>query len=138
MSDDAKPVGSHNLAAFGGQPAAGDPNLPPARTQEWYAPRNPSGVGNAGDRLSDVCQWCLNPFSYTVSRSGTHRTSVEYDRLKRALHIKEDVRPVICEPCYKYVVGTAENATLGFEQPGWTNGLEGCKPNVVLRTMLGT
>jgi len=127
MSDD-KPIGHSNLSAVMEAPSA--PVLNPGKTAEMVMARHP--VGNPGDLLADICQWCLNPFSYTVSRSGWQRTSLEYEMLCKLLHISLSERPVICDGCYDYVTGTASNATRGFNQPGWTSGLDGCQPNTVL------
>jgi hypothetical protein len=129
MSDEERPVGSHNLSPFG----ADTPTRieQPVLIPKIVESRRP--VGNGGDLLADICQWCFNPFTYTVGRNGLHRPSLEYERLCELLHMPKTTQPVICEPCYEYVVGTAQNAMRGFEQPGWTNGLEGCQPNAVLR-----
>ena len=128
MSDEPKPVGQSNLGAFFDAERVREAL---AKTPEMVAPRRPAG--GHGELLADMCQWCFNPFSYIVGRNGQHRSSLESERLCELLHLPKTTMPVICEPCYEYVVGTAQNAVRGFEQPGWSNGLEGCQSNAVLR-----
>jgi hypothetical protein len=132
VSDD-KPVGQSNIGAFFDAERV---RQALAKTPEMVAPRRPSG--GHGELLADICQWCFNPFSYVVGRNGAQRSSVEYEELCGLLHMPKSTQPVICDACHKYVTGTARNAALGFEQPGWTNGLEGCRSNAVLRMTAGT
>jgi len=127
MSDD-RPIGQSNLGAVMETPSV--PVLNPGKTAEMVQARNP--VGNPGDLLADICQWCFNPFDYTVCASGWHRTSVEYAELCKALHIQENFQPVICDGCYDNVMVTANAASHGFNNPGWVTGLGHPQSNLAL------
>jgi hypothetical protein len=127
VTDIAKPIGQSNLNALFERERVREAL---AKTPEMVRARRPSG--GHGELLSDFCQWCFNPFSYIVGRNGQQRSSVQYEDLCLLLHMPTNTQPVICDPCYEYVVGTARNATRGFEQPGWNNGMDGCRPNPLL------
>jgi len=129
MSKEEKPVGQSNLEAIMEPPVVMGRQI--QKTPEMVAARRP--VGNGGDLLADTCQWCFNPFAYTVGRNGAHRSSLEYEQLCDLLHIHKSFQPVICDPCYAYVKGTAQNAVRGFQEPGWTNTPEGCQVNLCIR-----
>lgn len=124
MTDTDKPIGQSNIGSFFDSESV---RRALAKTPAMVEPRHPKG--EAGQLLTDVCQWCFNAFDYTVSRSGWQRTSVEYEQLCKFLHIEQNFHPVICQPCYEMVIGTAGNAMMGFETPGWSSN---STPNVVL------
>lgn len=68
--------------------------------------RRPGGA--AGSLQADICQWCLNPFTYTVKRSGKHRDSIEYEPLRKILRITDYAfDPVICDGCFDQVTKSA-------------------------------
>jgi len=129
MSKEEKPVGQSNLEAIMEPPVVMGRQI--QKTPEMVAARRP--VGNGGDLLADTCQWCFSPFAYTVGRNGAHRSSLEYEQLCDLLHIHKSFQPVICDACYDYVMGTAQNAVRGFNEPGWQVDLNGARPNILLR-----
>lgn len=99
----------------------------PEQRLAMLEPRRPQGP--AGSWNMDICQWCHNPFSFQMRRSGKPRDSIEYEPLRRVLFITDpNYEPVICDGCYDYVL----NAPLKPDKvntPGWSNS---SPPNLLL------
>jgi len=89
-------------------------------TREMLSALRPQGP--AGTPCTDICQWCLNPFGFTMKLSGKPRDSIQYEPLRRVLKIDDPTfEPVICDPCYERVtkVSLADEWLL----PGASNGV---------------
>jgi hypothetical protein len=105
-------------------------SLTPEQKLATLRPRRPRSA--AGELCADVCQWCLNPFNFTMKRSGKPRDSIEYEPLRRALKITDAAfDPVICDSCYGQVMKSAPDDRL---MPGTSNFVD-AGHNLLIRTI---
>lgn len=68
-------------------------------------PTTPPTNAVAGEEHILSCTFCLEPFRATIKQSGKLRDAYECDQLRKALILKPDTDPVVCDICYNTIVG---------------------------------